>query len=582
MNGGRALAAAGFLLFAAASAALFLVSRGKWSDAIIDSGREWIVPDALARGELLYRDVVYWFGPFTPYFHASFFRLLGSSFQTLALAGCFGAAGVLVCLFFALRQVTDRALAGLWTALAVPVLVFMPNAGGAILGMGFRIWHAAGFGLLSVGLAARRSEESPARLALASGVAAGLAGLCRTEWGIAALAAACLTAGLRVGRRGTFASVLLPIVGGFAMTFGGGLGLFIALAGAKAVILDAPVLLFNLPAQTRASVAAIDVSAWGRGAAQAVYGAAVYVGAFLLVDTLARPQPEPGQSARRLKKIAGLLAVFAAAVLLGGVPSGALFSGAPLLCAASVLLGWRARRDPLGGALAGFGLLGLMASYRRPFFITDGPYVAPPLLFALVCAAACVELVRNGSPSPARGRLSTAVAVGLCVVIAFAFAWRLLQYGSDERVAIEGTGGMLSARPEEASQIRELAKWIRQEADPAKGLVVFPEGEILNYLTGRSNPIRDKLYLPGYLNPQNETRIVEDLSRASPSALVIWPRPVGEYGSGLFGQDYALSVERWIESRYRLRPVAGWGVHSPRLLLPMDRLACSCLSNRKW
>src|SRR5207249_10307282 len=68
------------LLLVAPTILLFLVSRGKWSDAIIDSGREWIVPDALARGDLLYRDVVYWFGPFTPYFHAAFFALFGSSF----------------------------------------------------------------------------------------------------------------------------------------------------------------------------------------------------------------------------------------------------------------------------------------------------------------------------------------------------------------------------------------------------------------------------------------------------------------------------------------------------------------------
>jgi hypothetical protein len=48
-----------FALLLAGSIGLFLLSRGKWSDPLIDSGREWIVPDALARGDLLYRDVVY-------------------------------------------------------------------------------------------------------------------------------------------------------------------------------------------------------------------------------------------------------------------------------------------------------------------------------------------------------------------------------------------------------------------------------------------------------------------------------------------------------------------------------------------
>src|SRR5262249_19627942 len=142
-----------------ATVALFVVSRGKWSDPIIDSGREWIVPDALSRGQLLYRDVVYWFGPFTPYLHALFFRLLGSSFRTLVLAGIVSSVAILACLRWALRQVTDAAQANAWTALAIPWLIFMPAAGGAILGMGYRMWHAAGFGLLALTLVLRRRES---------------------------------------------------------------------------------------------------------------------------------------------------------------------------------------------------------------------------------------------------------------------------------------------------------------------------------------------------------------------------------------------------------------------------------------
>ena len=125
---GVGIAVVGGIALLLASAGLFLVSRGKWSDAIIDSGREWIVPDALARGELLYRDVVYWFGPFTPYLHAGFFRLFGSSFATLVLAGVVGSVGVLAALFFALRTVTERREAALWTALAVPALLLRSPA----------------------------------------------------------------------------------------------------------------------------------------------------------------------------------------------------------------------------------------------------------------------------------------------------------------------------------------------------------------------------------------------------------------------------------------------------------------------
>ena len=178
-----------------ATIVLFLVSRGKWSDPIIDSGREWIVPDALSRGELLYRDVVYWFGPFTPYWHALFFRLAGSSFGTLVLAGIVSSAAILACLRLALLRITDARQANAWTAVAIPWLVFMPDAGGAILGMGFRMWHAAGFGLLALTLLILRPGS--AALDFGAGLAAGAAGLCRTEWGVAVLVAALVGVGLR-------------------------------------------------------------------------------------------------------------------------------------------------------------------------------------------------------------------------------------------------------------------------------------------------------------------------------------------------------------------------------------------------
>jgi hypothetical protein len=121
-----------------ATAVLWIVSRGKWSDAIVDSGTEWIYADALARGQMLYRDALYWFGPFTPYFQAAFFRLFGSSFSTLVLCGlagrsaCYGRCS-------SLSAVTGRreAICG---RPRDPALLFMPNSGGAILGMDTG-WH---------------------------------------------------------------------------------------------------------------------------------------------------------------------------------------------------------------------------------------------------------------------------------------------------------------------------------------------------------------------------------------------------------------------------------------------------------
>jgi hypothetical protein len=543
------------LAFGAATVGLFVVSRGKWSDAIIDSGREWIVPDALARGELLYRDVVYWFGPFTPYFHAAFFRLFGSNISTLVAAGVIGSLGILAALFFALRTVTGRREAVLWTALAVPALVFMPNAGGSILGMGYRMWHAAAFALAAVAILIRPPEPERRWCVPLAGALAALAGFCRTEWGLAALAAAGLVVFRRETDRREVWSKELRLFGAFFVVFTGVFVFFGIRAGWDSFTRDAPVLLRNLPAATRLHVVLSGVSAWRDGIWTLLYSSAMWLGVFLLVEIVALARAEPLRARRRLGRLAVLLFLFGVAAWRGGGLSGSLiWSAAPLLCAAACVVGLRSGRQPVAPALTGFGALGLLLSHRRLFFIEDAPYVGPPLLFAFVCAAAlCSIAVTRETAAPMRGRLGLGVAVLLVLLTGVAFASRLREYGNDERVPIGGTAGFLSARAELAREVEELGAAIRSESREKDGLVVFPEGEILNFLSGRKNPVRHKLYLPGYLNDRNEGEILRELQMASPTAVVIWRRSLGEYGAGFFGEGYGREIRRWIGDHYDRR-----------------------------
>ena len=136
------------------------------------------------------------------------------------------------------------------------------------------------------------------------------------------------------------------------------------------------------------------------------------------------------------------------------------------------------------------------------------------------------------------------------MLVVFAFVGRGLSYASDERVPVPGTAGMLSARPDVAREITELAAAVRTANRAGESLVVFPEGELLNFLTDRPNPIRHKLYLPGYLTDANEAGVVSELDAARPAAIVVWLRPTGEYERGLFGRDYGKRVAEWISAHY--------------------------------
>ncbi|MFN2385263.1 MAG: hypothetical protein ABR576_03090 [Thermoanaerobaculia bacterium] len=543
--------------FLAAGAILFVVSRGKWSDALTDSGREWIVPDALARGDLLYRDVVYWFGPLTPYFHAGVFRLLGSGFGALVAAGVLSAAACLAVLYLAMRRVTEQREALLWTALAIPALIFMPNAGGAILGMGFRIWHAATFALLAVWLAG--STLRPMKRSVLAGSLCALAGLCRTEWGLAALAAVWLVEFARgESARAALRGALLSGAG-FLLLFAAGLGPFLWAAGARSVIHESHVLLTGLPPETRTFLLAYShLPQWQRGLAELLYSTAMWAALWLLIELLVLRKTIPFARARRTAAtILGLLPVLALTSFLG--VSGAVFFGAaPLLCLGAAIVSRFAARDPRSASLLAFGLLGFVLSYRRPLHIGDLPYVAPPLLFAFVSAAGLLNLrmERRAADRDERRRLRTALAVALSLLVACVFLARVRQYRDRDRasVPIAGTRGLLSAPPAVAAEIEQLAGRIRRETGPEDGLVVFPEGELLNFLAGRRNPLRHKLYIPGYLSSTNESGVLRELASASPAAVVLWQRSTEEYGRSFFGMDYGRRIRSWLDVNYTMRP----------------------------
>jgi hypothetical protein len=237
------------LLLAAATVGLWIASRGKWSDAIIDTGTEWIYADSLARGDLLYRDLIYWFGPFTPYFQAAFLRVFGSGFPALVIAGVVGSLATLAALYALLRRVTGRWEAIAWTGLAVAALVFLPDAGARSSAWDIGSGTPRTFTLIALSLASRPSAGNAKGRAMVAGLLCGLAGLCRTEWGLIALAGVA-TAQAVLSRPRWMRDVFLSAACAAGL-FGAGLGAFVLAAGGDAVLSDGHVLLTGISPETR-------------------------------------------------------------------------------------------------------------------------------------------------------------------------------------------------------------------------------------------------------------------------------------------------------------------------------------------
>ena len=492
--------------------------------SLIDSGREWIVPDALSRGGCCIATSSYWFGPVHSLLPGGVLR---ASSVGLRDPGRWRAAWARrprsrPCTS-ALRRVADRGEAPRVDGAGDPGARLHAQRGRRDP----RAWDT-GSGTRRPSRCSRSCFASGAAAAAAAprsaaGALAALAGLCRTEWGLAALSAAALARAARwragaarpdVARRRCGRRLcprlrrrlgVLPRAGRVGRARGpAGLspehprgdprprrpGGTARLANRR---LESPLL--------RQRVARDRLRDRDRGARPREPGRVPAPRAG------ARSGGARGRGVRGAGRRAGPGPVQrGAARVPGGARRGVGLRGG----------GDEAR--PTAAALAGFGWMGLLASHRRVFFIDDAPYVAPPLLFAFVCAAGL--LARAVVPRAARRRRArgcpAAFAAAAGALAVFAFAGRIAGYAADDGSRSAGPAGCSRARPELARRDRG-----RRRGDPARdarrrGLVVFPEGEVLNFLSGRPNPLRQKLYLPGYLTEANESAVIAELERARP------------------------------------------------------------------
>src|SRR5262247_1070584 len=85
-------------LLAIASLFVFMLAATwhRWTRPIIDHGREMHLPQRLLSGERLYTDILYYYGPFPPYFNALLYRLFGIHLSVLHASGIICATLILL------------------------------------------------------------------------------------------------------------------------------------------------------------------------------------------------------------------------------------------------------------------------------------------------------------------------------------------------------------------------------------------------------------------------------------------------------------------------------------------------------
>jgi hypothetical protein len=550
----------------------------KWTDPIIDMGRELYVPWQITQGKALYRDIASLYGPFSSYINAFFFKLFGISLFTIILCNLTVLAGFTMVMYRFFRTVGDRITA---TAVCLVMLcIFSFSQYGPISNYNFitPYSHEAVHGLvLAVALIYSLhlfGITGRSWIAGISGCCLGAVWLTKPEIAIAAVGAVIVWSvlfflhparpktpvlpafllftigGLLVpaafflgfARHGNIGEAFRAIGGMWIPLLRGGItdnvffsvisglnkpgaNLYLMLLSASKIVLA----LFLLWITGKCTLRFKQVPRWAPG----LTGILLYLVLFfnsthVKWQELARPLPllmllcAPLFTVIFIRKKGG----WKAAAPFAAVSAWAVFS---LLMLGKMLL--NARIYQYGFTLA------LPATLISVWALV---YFLPSLL----------------SPWPLRALFFKCMAVAVIAAgITYHLQWSQKFYRLKTFSLTAGKDAITTYSADFfplASAEKEALDVIGNLTSPGDGVVVIPEGAMINYLSRRRNPTPYLNFLPPEMSYYGESAMLGSMKATCPEFIVLVRRNIKEFGEADFGATprYGKQMMDWINQEY--------------------------------
>lgn len=570
-----------FLISASAFIYLLKFTWLKWGDIIIDTGRDAHLSLRICSGEVLYRDIFCFQGPFSHYFNAFLFKALGAHLNVLILNGIITAI-VTSALIYRISRVFLSIFYSIFTVLtflfvfAFGYYVYLGNYN-FILPYHYGAIHSICFSLAALYLFYRAGEKRLLRGGRYCGrYAYGcvafiiLTGLAKLEIGAALL----LSVALGVLSRSLFLKINVKKLPGE----------FLLYACLPAFCILIPYALFILPCieglngarlsdflipgsrlsnpMTLFMSGADDVSGNSRIALKALLSyfllSLFFVCAGLLTQCFWRLRLRLARVILSLTAVSG--AAFLALIFLKHFFSYRLqFRPLPVICLFLILAFiWRiineerAERAVFGLVIAFFSLF---LVFRMFFAVWAGHYgfylVVPGLLvYHIFFFRVIPDFLKPGL-------LKRFFRLGfLAVFILFIFGHLSVSRFCYQRrsLMVQSPGGsLLFFNNDKEKRCKELVEFLQKNTAEDETLVVVPEGLLVNFLSGRRNPLYYYDYLPIDLSrPEIEESVILSMEKEKVDYVALVQRDIREHGAVVFGGDYAQQLFNYINEKYFL------------------------------
>jgi hypothetical protein len=487
------------------AAIAFAQSYARWLDPIIDTGRDLYIPEQIAKGAKLYRDIRYQYPPLAPYLLALITGAIGHSLTAYVAIGIAQSAAIAASLWIALR----RPLPAFAATLSFVAICFCgASTWGANFIFPYSYGATIGMTLLCIALAA----FVHARNGLAIGALV-VASWCKVEYAVAALViVVILTIARRItwrqlaGHCGAMIAAIAIVAFYFRDTHWWSGNVFAAWQHGE---------------RARRFFAVVSgVASWREQLLQIVIGIAG-VAAILFLQ--------------RWRHWFAAVAIVIVAILIA---DHSFFRAWAVL--QWIALGWALVRDR-ESPLVIFAAFSVACTLRIPLNVSPSWYG-----FVLTVPTIALAAYTLFCYLPRRNAMAI-LWLAPFVATASSDLWQQhVRYAQKRYAIVTPRGTFYDVNADRARILTSVIGAVHGGT-----LAVIPEGITINYLANVPTTLTFHTFTPVEVDaPQIEDVIIRELTMHPPDRVLMVSRDLREYGSRAFGVDYDVRAGAVLRSRY--------------------------------
>lgn len=558
----------------------------RWADLLVDYGNQLYIPWRITEGDVLYRDLFYVFGPLSSYLHAGLFSILGPGAHYLSLFNIVLTVLLTILIYSMALRLSDR-----WTATMASLVFLLVHALGQHKFLGnynfiqpysYDLTHGILLSFIALHQVLKYLERPTSNRVLVIGLLLGLVFVTKIEVMLAAGLAVPTGLVLAVSAHRLPPRIIARHV-------------LISLMGAVTPLL-AFLIFFSLHMPPAEALSCLFLP-WKLAMAPEVhdffyfkkmkgiaflghnlYQIFLYTGVLIIIlaGLLACNRLLNKRSANSWKPALVLSAILAACVLAGfpQIPWRYFLKPLPLLVLAlGVFLIFRLQknfspnrrfvRDAGLLVLAIFGLALMLKVFFRVVIMHYGFALSVPAAVVTVIALTYTLPQALGKRWGPQFTYRFAVSA-LLIFYAGAMSFDSYLFFSKKQLAV-GRGPdliydyhpmsrMEGGKPYMKGLLTKFAlEYIEQEIPPDATLTVMPDAVVFNYLSRHRDPAKGFLLNPvTWVLFERDDYLLRLLRHEPPDYIALVDRSYFEFDLPLFGKDYGVFINQWIQNHYQL------------------------------